>query len=77
MSDFPQNGTLNYSYTGEGGTLMFWCNEGLFPSDVRTSVCTRHGLQGLWTPLPQDNCTGIEAMRGNGQLIRLKKELAS
>ena len=46
---------MTYSYTGGGGTLTFTCNDALFPSDVRTSVC----IEGQWTPVPQEECIGM------------------
>ena len=46
--EFPSNGVVSaVSSTTEGATVTFQCEEGLFPSDPITSICSS---TGQWTP---------------------------
>ena len=50
--EFPSNGVVSaVSSTTEGATVIFQCEERLFPSDPITSTCSS---TGLWTPNPAD-----------------------
>ena len=45
--EFPSNGVVSaVSSTTEGATVTFQCEEGLFPSDPITSICSS---TGHWT----------------------------
>ena len=55
----PSHGSIAlYTSTVKGSVLMFYCNEGYFPTEVISTTCTP---DGSWLPNPTDTtCTTVK-----------------